>query len=352
MSYGESYAPSSASSRDLLSTTPAQHSYRSVSRRSHETAGRRVTFSLCSRDPALACAMPRRCNALLAVFLPIAIAHAGAAISPSSSPKLRTTRSSPLDLEIGGDLAGLPAGSKRYLTRDELLSLPQVVYTVSDDANLPGHTRVSGVSLEHLRKNLSASPESDMVVAICDDRYQANYPRDYIAAHHPLLALTINGQPPERWPKDSEGHALDLGPYLISHPQFTPSFKILSHSDEPQIPWGVVRLEFRDEKSVFGSIAPHGPNAQQQTVQAGYKIAQQNCFRCHNLGAEGGQKAARPWLVLSTWATASPDHFAVYVRNPKSKNPRAEMPGFPTYDDATIAALRAYFATFSEQEKQ
>jgi hypothetical protein len=69
------------------------------------------------------------------------------------------------------------------------------------------------------------------------------------------------------------------------------------------------------------------------------------------MGAEGGQKAGRPWLVLSAWATASPDYFAAYVHNPKAKNPRAEMPGNPTYDDATLHALTVYFQTFSAREK-
>jgi len=228
--------------------------------------------------------------------------------------------------------------------------LPQVNYTVSDDTNFIGPTQVSGVPLEELTKHLGA-PESDLVVALCHDQYHANYPRAWIAAHHPLLVLTINGQPPANWPKDSEGRGLDLGPYLISHPKFTPSFKILSHADEPQIPWGVVRLEFRNEKIVFGAIAPRGPRATEPAVLAGYRIAQQNCFRCHNMGPEGGQKAGRPWLVLSTWATASPEYFAAYVRNPKAKNPQAQMPGNPAYDDATLSALSAYFQTFSAKEK-
>jgi hypothetical protein len=34
------------------------------------------------------------------------------------------------------------------------------------------------------------------------------------------------------------------------------------------------------------------------------------------------------------------------VRNPKSKNPHAEMPGNPDYDDATFKALLSYFQTF------
>ncbi len=86
-------------------------------------------------------------------------------------------------------------------------------------------------------------------------------------------------------------------------------------------------------------------------VQDGYRIAQQNCFRCHNMGDEGGHKAGRPWLVLSAWATASPEYFAAYVRNPQASNPRAQMPGNPGYDDATVRALIAYFQTFSSPEQ-
>jgi mono/diheme cytochrome c family protein len=260
---------------------------------------------------------------------------------------LRAARQSPSDLEAGGDLAGLQPGTTRYITREDLLALPQVTYAVTDDSNFTGPTKISGVPLEELTRSLAAGPQSAMVVAICDDKYRANYPRDYIAAHHPLLVLTINGQPPSGWPKDSEGHGYDMGPYLISHPKFTPSFKIFSHADEPQIPWGVVRIELRDENAVFGAIAPRGERAAAPSVQASYRIAQQNCFRCHNMGREGGQKSGVPWLVLSAWATASPEYFAAYVRNPQSKNSRAEMPGNPGYDDAAIGALAAYFQTFS-----
>jgi mono/diheme cytochrome c family protein len=296
--------------------------------------------------------MPRVPSTLVVAFFIAfsALAVSAFAIAGCSQPSrltLRTARSSLLDLEVAGDLTGLPGGSVRYLTREDLLRLPQISYTVSDDANFSGPTKISGVSLEELRQKLAASPNTDMVAAICVDRYRASYPRDYISAHHPLLVLLINGQPPERWPRDSAAHGADMAPYVISHHKFTPSFKILSHSDEPQIPWGVVRLEFRDEKAFLTAIAPQGPQAQEPAVQAGYKIAQQNCFRCHNMGDEGGQKSGRPWAVLATWAQASPDYFAAYIRDPQSKNPKAEMPAFPTYDDATIAALNAYFRTFA-----
>ncbi len=145
-----------------------------------------------------------------------------------------------------------------------------------------------------------------------------------------------------------------MGPYMISHRKFLPSFKVSAYGDEVQIPWGVVRLEFRDESTVFEAIKPRGPGADDEAVQHGYWIARQNCFRCHNNGKEGGTKAGRPWLVLSAWATASPDYFAAYVRNPQAKNPHAQMPGNPGYNNKIIAALTAYFRTFSvpAQQKQ
>lgn len=225
--------------------------------------------------------------------------------------------------------------------------MPQVSFTVTGDANFTGPAEIRGVRLEDLGRALGATPESDMVVAICDDGYRANYPRAYLMAHHPVLVLEVNGKPPAGWPKAAADHSSDMGPYLISNPNFTPSFKILSHTDEAQIPWGVVRIEFRDEKFVFGAIAPRGPHAQDREVQDGFHIAQQNCFRCHNAGREGGQKSGLPWGALGAMAAKSPKDFAAYIREPQAKNPQAQMPGNPQYDDATLAALTAYFRVFS-----
>jgi mono/diheme cytochrome c family protein len=263
-----------------------------------------------------------------------------------SALRLHAQRSSPLDLEVSGEKLREEgsAAPTHYLTRDDLLTLPQVTYTVADDANFIGPTEISGVLLEDLARALA--PDSDLIVALCSDDYHANYPHSYIAAHHPLLVLKINGRPPAGWPKDSDTHRYGMGPYLISHAKFSPAFKIFSHSDYPQVPWGVVRLEFRNEKTVFAAIAPSGPQAPDAAVQAGYRIAQQNCFRCHNSGPEGGMKSGHPWLVLSAWAAASPQYFTDYVRHPQSRNPNAQMPGNPSYDDATIAALIAYFKSF------
>src|SRR5690349_13648633 len=78
--------------------------------------------------------------------------------------KLRERRASALDLEVAGDLAGMPPGAIRYLRREDLLALPQVSYTITDDANFKGPTQVSGVSLEELAQHLSANPRANLVV--------------------------------------------------------------------------------------------------------------------------------------------------------------------------------------------
>jgi mono/diheme cytochrome c family protein len=292
------------------------------------------------------------------VLLLISIKMAGAgadaltASSTRSPLSLNAARKLPSDLEVGGDVAGLPAGTTRYVTLDSLLAVPLVTYTVTDDPNFSGSTKISGIALEDLAPLLGAEPSADLVVAICDDKYRAAYTRAYLKEHHPLLVLLVNGEPPSRWPKDPGTHRYDMGPYMISHPRFTPSFKIFSHSDEAQIPWGIVRLEFHHENALFGEIAPLGSHAGDASVQAGYKIAQQNCFHCHSSGRQSEQKSGRPWLALGVFASGAPEYFSAYVRDPKKENAQAQMPGNPDYDDATLRALRDYFATFVPAEKR
>jgi mono/diheme cytochrome c family protein len=313
-----------------------------------------------SQASTLPCAMPKRSTAVVCanVFAAAMMLHLALAAVESRTAhdaklvlKAHTKRTSPTDLEIGGDVKGLPPGAMGYLTREDLLTLPQETYTVRDDTNFKGPTQVQGIFLENLIRALAIHPDSDLVIAICGDQYHAHYTRAYLASHHPMLVLEVNGHAPERWPTSTEGDNQAMGPYMISHREFKPGFKILAHSEEPQVPWGVVRLDFQSETGFFHRIAPRGPHASDATVQAGYRIAQQNCLRCHNAGDVGGQKAQHPWLVLSAWATASPKYFAGYVRYPQAENPRAEMYPNPGYDNATLNALIAYFKTFSLPEQ-
>ena len=259
---------------------------------------------------------------------------------------LHAERTSAGDLGFGGELTGVLSGEPRYVRYEDLLRLPQETYTVTNDSNFQGTTEISGVALSTLAETFGAN--TDMVVAICNDQYQAHYPADYITAHHPLLVLRINGLDRDHWPKTGKGES--LGPYLISHPEFKASFKVLSHEDEPQIPYGVVRIDFRKESEVYGAIQPSGKWTTDSPVGMGYLIARQDCLRCHNMGAEGGTMAQRPWVQLAAIADKHPEKFRRIIRDPASATPGAKMPGQPGYDDATLDALTAYFKTFADED--
>jgi mono/diheme cytochrome c family protein len=263
--------------------------------------------------------------------------------------KLARKRSSPSDLEVSGDVAGLSAEAKRFIRREDLLLLPEVTFTASDDPNFSGAVRVRGIDLTVLARELAADGEKALVIGICRDRYRSFYPQIYREIHKPALALEINGQPPSGWPKGKGGFS--LGPYLITHAYFRPSYKILSHDEESQIPWGVVQLEFRNESTAFKAIAPRGLNGSDPTVQAGYHIAQENCLRCHGPESDEPLKGKLSWAGIAVFASQAPKNFAAYVRNPQALSKDAEMPGFPQYDDATLQALITYFKSFSSPEK-
>ena len=247
-------------------------------------------------------------------------------------------------------LAGVPAGGAAYVSYAQLAAVPQVTVHVTGDENFPDADRgpgvlITGVPLDELAHALGALPGSDLIDALCDDDYRAHYPATYIAAHHPILALTIEHQRAEAWA--ARTHARDPGPYLITHAHFVPGAKVLAHVERSQVPANVIRLNFSTTAATFGAIAPRGPTAHDVAVQQGFAIAKQNCLRCHYQGVYGGTKSGRDWTALSTWAREQPTFFANYVRDPQAFEPHAHMAANPEYDAATLAALVAYFRTFT-----
>ena len=92
------------------------------------------------------------CRSLLAATLLFApcialnsTGHTGSKTSAAARVELHANRSSPYDLEVGGNLAGLAPETTRYATREQLLALPQETFTVTGDPNFAGPTQVSGV---------------------------------------------------------------------------------------------------------------------------------------------------------------------------------------------------------------
>jgi mono/diheme cytochrome c family protein len=291
----------------------------------------------------------KRVFAILWMGLAVSVAHTTRP-RPTAGLTLHRARLSSSDLEIAGMLNGVASGEPRYVRYSELLTLPQETYSVSDDSNFKGTVTITGIPMELLPKLLGAQPGATMMTAVCDDAYAAHYPPEYLVRHHALLVLKVNGKAPDQWPVGSDDAA--MGPYMISHPQFVPAFTVLSHKDEAQVPWGVMRIEFLNPEEVYAPIDPaklRKPHDQEPLVLEGYAIARQNCFRCHGETDDGGTKSSRSWDDLGRRAVASPAAFDRYVRTPKLVNPQSEMAGSPQYDDATLKALRTYFALFAKE---
>jgi mono/diheme cytochrome c family protein len=237
----------------------------------------------------------------------------------------------------------------RYISYEHLLTLPQVTVTVKGDDNFRELPRekivVTGVYLDVLENALGVNSSSDLVTAQCSDGYRSEYTREYIHSHRPILALKINGQPVKTWV--AQTHISDPGRYFITHEDFTPSFNILAYQELPKIPAMVTRLDFGFSQPVFGAIAPRGEAASNPLVTEGFRIAQQHCYRCHNMGSYGGTKAGKSWKTLGTYAATSPSAFERYIRNPKSIDLKSAMPANPEFNKPIVEALQAYFQTFA-----
>ncbi|MGD0369515.1 MAG: hypothetical protein ABSA94_18850 [Acidobacteriaceae bacterium] len=275
----------------------------------------------------------------------------GAAI-PGTAPHripLAVQRSSPQDLEISGDVPGIPQGGKRFVRYEDLSRLAQVTFTVKNDENFSGPVTLSGVSLDAIMAALGLNGGKQLIAASANDDYEAHYTAEYRAAHHPFLVLRIGGQEPAKWPKGPNGE--NYGPWLISHPSFSPAFHVLAHKDEAQIPYGVIGLRFLDEAAVLKELRPPGATASGSPAMQGYRIAMQNCLRCHREGDIGGTKSPFGWPQMALIAQGNPSAFGKYIVRPNSVNPEANMPANPDYDAATIAALTAYFRSFAPGEK-
>ena len=88
---------------------------------------------------------------------------------------LHDQRTSRTDLELSGDVPGSSAYAGRYVAYSDLLKLPQVTFTVTDDTNFPGKAQLGGIPLNELMQALHIPEENTLVAAVGDDKYEAHY---------------------------------------------------------------------------------------------------------------------------------------------------------------------------------
>jgi hypothetical protein len=118
------------------------------------------------------------------------------------------------------------------VTREFLLSLPQVSVPIYRDQDLPAIIKpgvhVGGVYLDVLAERLGFPVDTPSAIeAVCADGYAASFPSGYTRIHRPVFVLTIDGLSPHEW--SIKNRAYDLGPYFIAYEHFEPYFKVLSH---------------------------------------------------------------------------------------------------------------------------
>jgi len=255
--------------------------------------------------------------------------------------ELHGDRSSPFDLEVKGTLPGVPPGTSRYVRWGDLRALPVTKLTLAGEF-LKGPEVLTVVFLSDLMKELAVTPDTDLLLATCDDGYVGIYLGDFIAKYRPFLVLEIDGKGPKDWPP--KGLDFNPAPYVITvSAELVPAsaqFMDIEHKK----PWAVTTIEVASHSDKFkgfysGKWASLSPSA-----QAGRQIWVNSCASCHSgpEGTFGGTKAQRPFQVLAAYAAYDRDFFEKYVRDPKSLVASAKMEAHPHYTDANFADLIAF----------
>jgi hypothetical protein len=250
-------------------------------------------------------------------------------------------RSSPYDLEVSGELAGVPPGGVRYVRYSDLRSLPTAVLRMTGEF-VPGEQAVTVVFLGDLEKELPASPGADCVLATCVDRYASVFTRDFIARYRPFLVLEINGEGPDKWPP--KGLDFNPGPYVItvSEALVPEAASVLDIAHKK--PWGVSGIEIATFSKSFSGAFQGRWSAISARAAAGRDIWINDCDSCH-LGPGGifsGNQSRQAFAIIAAIARGNPALFKQYVRDPKSVISTAKMEPHPQYTDAQLDSVIAF----------
>lgn len=272
-----------------------------------------------------------------------AIAALLAVLAPSlrAGLPLFTRRASAFDLEVSGELAGVPSGAVRYVRYSDLRALPSTVLRLTDEF-VPGGQDVTVLFLADLWKALPVSADADCMLAGCVDRYASVFPSDFIARCRPFLVLEINGAGPDRWPP--KGLDYNPGPYAITvSEKLAPAaagFPDLDHKK----PWGVSSIEVANFKRSFAGAYRGRWASLSARASAGRALWIGSCDSCH-LGPGGifsGNVSRQAFPIVAAVARGDPPLFRQYVRDPKSVLSSAKMEPQPRYTDAELDSIIAF----------
>jgi mono/diheme cytochrome c family protein len=254
---------------------------------------------------------------------------------------LHSDRASPFDLAVTGLLAGVPAGSVRYVRYADLRALPSTKLPVADEF-ARGEQEVTVVFLSDLWKAMPAMSDADCLLATCKDEYASVFTRNFIADCRPFLVLEIDGAPPDKW--SGRGLKDDPGPYVISvSAALAPA---VGHflSIEHKKPWGVIAVEFARYADKFHDAYAGRWAGLSARAIAGREMWIGACASCHAGPGQtfSGAKSHLPFAIVAAVAKGDPELFRRYVRKPASVVSSATMQAHPYFTDEQLNAIIAF----------
>lgn len=134
--------------------------------------------------------------------------------------------------EEGLIVAGKIRGGELILTRDELLSLPQVELT-EQPMNFPTAGKFRGPRLLEVLQLAGAEAGDATLVAL--DEYKVTITAAEMAQYQPILAVDLDGVP-------LAGH--DFGPYYVMWP-FREHPEIDNEAFQSKAIWQVIKIDVR-----------------------------------------------------------------------------------------------------------
>ncbi len=240
----------------------------------------------------------------------------------------------PQDLEIIG-----PKDNHRVVTRESLqkITAPESI-TVWEPHEKVEVTYVGyrAVALFDALSNKEWRKHED-VVFTCLDGYQAVVPASRFTQHDAFLAFARSDNPEFTLINQLQGNEkVALGPYYL----------VWDNREKPDLkaegghgwPYQVKSVSFLNEEERFPRIAP--PKGSPPPVRRGFVAFQKNCFTCHAVNGDGGNKSidlVHPFSPVEYWREP---WLKRWIVNPSELRPATAMPSLslPGKDGEKVAA--------------
>ncbi len=161
------------------------------------------------------------------------------------------------------------------------------------------------------------------VVFTCLDGYQAVVPSKRFTEHDAFLVFERTGQPEFQVINSLQGNeVVSLAPfYLVWDNKNKPELKAESGKGWP---YQVKAISFLNAEERFPKIAP--PKSSPPPVKRGFVAYQKNCFTCHAVNGDGGNKSIDLVLPFSPVEYWKEDWLKRWILNPTELRPGTTMP--------------------------